>query len=248
VILALLACDTPEKEATPPSMQELVWLLVHDFPDESAVTEADLLGDWIDDEIDHAEEGYALEVPAQSYVDELTFDEEFDLQATAGAMVIRRMSGDMADYVATVPEPDQSFADDSYDRWDRTLTSGTEQGFIGGEELVTDDAIEKNAGFGIVLPYPMKRDYRWIELDRGSTVLTRSNIYEAGWADDSNGVVGGFTIEAWLPSDDGFIWMNATWTEVVSLVGDNEEFYQNQIIDGSTEVMEGTEAYVAAGG
>jgi hypothetical protein len=40
--------------------------------------------------------------------------------------------------------------------------------------------------------------------------------------------------------------MNATWTEVISVLGDaaTDTFYSDQIIDGSTAVMVGTEAYV----
>lgn len=242
--LALAACSAPPEE-TPPDMQELTWMLLRDFGTDAQIQEAEYLAAWIDEEIAEPEAGYALEIPANSYIDELELSENLDLAGMSGAMVIKRVRGTIDQHAAVVPEVDQSFADSSYDRWDRTITNGAEDDWLAGSRLVADDDIELDAGFGVILPYPMLRDYMWVELERGACVLTRSAIYEEGWADDNNGILGGFTIEAWLPDGDGMIWMNATWTQVISLVGDNEEFYTNQIILGSTEVMEGTELYVA---
>lgn len=228
-------------------MQELTWMLLRDFGTDAAVEEAALLGAWIDEEIDAPEEGYALTPPADEYIADLSFSENLVVQNMAGAMVIRRVRGTIDAHAAVVPEADQSFADSSYVTWERSLPQGAEADWADGGRLVADDDIEKNGGFGVILPYPMERDYLWIELERGAAVLTRSVIYEEGWADEKNGIYGGFTIEMWLPDGDGMIWMNATWTQVVSVVDEfaEEGFYTDQIIDGSTEVMVGTELYVA---
>jgi hypothetical protein len=245
--LSLFACSQPAEE-TPPDMQELTWMLLRDFATDSAPGEADQLKDWIDGEIDAAEAGYVLDTPGSAYVDELTFSDNLELGQMAGAMVFARVTGTVDDYAAVVPEADQSFADSSYVKWDRSIANGSEDDYLAGGELVADDAIEQNEGFGVVLPYPMLRDYRWVDLASGTGQLTRSVIYEEGWADDdhTNGILGGFTIEAWYPDGDGMIWMNATWTEVISVLGDaaTDTFYSDQIIDGSTAVMVGTEAYV----
>jgi hypothetical protein len=248
LLLALLfpACSDPT-ESTPPDMQELTWLLLRDFASDDAVTDADQLGEWIDGQMDTREDGYVLDTPGEAYVADLTFSENLELGNMSGALVFERVRGTVDDYAATVPEPDQSFCDDSYVKWDRTIANGSGDAYVAGDELVTDDDIEKNGGFGIILPYPMSRDYRWVDLERGRGQLTRSVIYEEGWADENDGIIGGFTIEAWYPDDDGMIWMNATWTQVVSVVDDfaTDTFYSDQIIAGSTEVMEGTELYVA---
>jgi hypothetical protein len=111
--------------------------------------------------------------------------------------------------------------------------------------LTADDAIEKNGGFGIILPYPMSREFRRVELERGEVIVNRAVIYDEGWADESNGILGGFTIEVLIPDGDDTIWLNCTWTQVKTLLGDNDDFYTNQIIQGSTDVMIGTELHVA---
>ncbi|MES2643681.1 MAG: hypothetical protein V4850_29615 [Myxococcota bacterium] len=242
--LLLVACSNPPEE-TPPEMEELVWMLLRDFGTEDAVGEAEYLAAWMDEEIQSPEEGYAVETPATTYVEALEFSPNLELGNMSGGLVIRRVRGTLDAYMAVVPEPDQSFADSSYDRWDRTIANGSEAAWADREDLVADDAIEKNGGFGIVLPYPMLRQFRWVELERGPSVITHSVIYDEGWADESNGIVGGFTIEVLLPDGDDMLWLNCTWTQVISIVGDNPEFYTNQIINGSTDVMIGTELYVS---
>ncbi len=231
-------------------MEELTWMLLRDFGTTEAVEEGELLAAWIDGEIEDPDEGYALETPSADFVADLTFSENLELQNMSGAMVIRRVRGAIEQHAAVVPEPDQSFADSSYEAWTRSIANGSEQAWADHEDLVADDDIVKNGGFGVVLPYPMERHYRWVELERGACVMTRSVIYEEGWADEQNGILGGFTIEMWLPDGDGMVWMNATWTQVVSVVDEfaDESFYTDQIINGSTEVMVGTELYVAGPG
>lgn len=222
-------------------------MLLRDFGTDAQVEEAELLAAWIDQEIEAPEPGYAMEVPPDEYVADLTFSPNLELQNMSGGMVIMRVRGTIDAHAAVVPEVDQSFAHSSYGKWERSITNGSAEDWAAGERLLADDDIEKNGGFGVILPYPMERDYRWVELERGASVLTRSVIYDEGWADEKNGIYGGFTIEMWLPDGDGMIWLNATWTWVVSVVDEfaDESFYTNQIIDGSTEAMLGTEAYVA---
>ncbi|MFN7143281.1 MAG: hypothetical protein ACK4YP_05850 [Myxococcota bacterium] len=247
LLFVFLACADPSVEEPPPDMQELTWMLLRDFGTDAAVGEAELLAAWIDEAIDAPDEGYALTPPADAYIVDLSFSENLEVQNMAGALVIRRVRGTIDQHAAVVPEEDQSFADGSYERWDRRLVQGDAADWADGGRLVAEDDIEKNGGFGVILPYPMERDYLWIALERGAAVLTRSVIHEEGWADEQNGIYGGFTIEMWLPEEDGMIWMNATWTQVVSVVDEFAEdgFYTDQIIDGSTEVMVGTELYVA---
>jgi len=245
--LFLLACSPPAEE-TPPSMQELLWALLRDFDTEAAVEEADALGQWMAGEGEAAESGYVVDTPASAYVDALTFSDNLELGNMSGGMWFQEVRGSVNQHAAVVPEADQTFADPTYDRWDRTIANGSETGYLAGEELIADDDIEKDGGFGIVLPYPMMRHYRWVELENGTGQITRSVIYEEGWTDDGqNGIIGGFTIEVWYPSgDEGMIWVNATWTQVISVVDEfvEDSFYTDAIINGSKDVMAGTEEHV----
>lgn len=246
-LLLALGCSVSEPEEPPPDMQELTWMLLRDFGTAEGLEEAELLAAWVDEEIVDPEEGYAVETPPAEYIADFELSPNLELENMAGAMVIRRVRGTIDMHAAVVPEVDQSFADSSYERWERTIQNGDAERWADGDALLADDAIEKNGGFGIILPYPMLRDYRWVEMERGDVVMTRSVIYEEGWADEHNGILGGFTIELWLPDGDGMVWMNATWTQVKSILDEaaDESFYRDQIINGSHEVMTGTELYVA---
>lgn len=243
----LFACSAPPEE-TPPEMEELTWMMLRDFGTDELAGEAEYLAAWIDEEIEAAEVGYEVETPAMAYVEDLTFSENLELGNMSGGLVIKRVRGTLDAYAAVMTEVDQTFADDSYDKWERTLTNGSEAAWADHEDLVADDDIEKNGGFGIVLPYPSLRQYKWVTLERGEVIVSHAVIYEEGWADDSNGIVGGFTIEVLLPDGEDTIWLNCTWTQVISIVGDNPDFYTDQIIQGSTAVMAGTELYVSGPG
>lgn len=247
LLLVVFACAPAAPEEPPPDMEELTWMLLRDFGTPAAEEEVELLAGWVAAEIDAGETGYVLEAPPADHVAELEVSENLDLERMAGALVMRRVRGGIDAYAATVPLPDQRFADDSYIRWDRALDNGDEASWAERGPLTAHDAVEKSAGFGIVLPYPMLREYAWVQASPGARVLNRAVIYDEGWADDNNGVLGGYTVELWLPDgDDGMIWLNATWTQVVTVLGEaaTEAFFVQQIIDGSTEAMVGTEAYV----
>jgi hypothetical protein len=241
----LAACSAPP-DAPPPEMEELTWMMLRDFDSDAIVEETELLAAWIDREIASPEEGYRVETPATAYVEDLTFSPNLELGNMSGGLVIRRVRGTMAAYAEAATEADQSFADSSYERWDRVIENGEGEAWVDGAATLTaDDAIEKNGGFGIILPYPMSREFRRVELERGEVIVNRAVIYDEGWADESNGILGGFTIEVLIPDGDDTIWLNCTWTQVKTLLGDNDDFYTNQIIQGSTDVMIGTELHVA---
>lgn len=222
-------------------------MLLRDFGTAESLEVGELLATWADEALADPEDGYALETPPAEYVADLDFSPNLELEKMSGGLVVMRVRGTLDQHAAVVPEVDQSFADSSYVKWERAIDNGSEEAWVEGADLLADDAIEKNAGFGVILPYPMLRDYRWVDLERGTAIVTRSVIYEEGWADDTNGIYGGFTVEMWLPDGDGMIWLNATWTQVVSVVDEfaDESFYTDQIINGSTEAMLGTEEYVA---
>ena len=47
------------------------------------------------------------------------------------------------------------------------FTEGTADGWVAGESLRTTNQIEKSGPFGVVVPYPMEKDYRWLDLAGG---------------------------------------------------------------------------------
>lgn len=246
-ILLLVQACAPAAEAPPPEVEAVCRDLLRQFDDDEVVESAELLAEWLDGVVDGEEDGYELGGLQEADVEGLEHSENVDLATMKGAVVARRSRGSLDAYAAVVPEADQSFADKSYEKWDRTLVEGTAEGYLAGEELRCADDVEKSV-LWLTIPYPLRKDYRWIETSRGTAQVMRTWIVEEGWADEKNGVVGGFTIEAWYPDgDDGIVWVNASWSQLVSVADDavtDEDFWIDTLIDGTRDYMEGTEAYV----
>lgn len=247
ILLLLLAC-APAAETPPPDVETVCRDMLREFDDDGVVESAEYLADWLDGVVDADEDGYELGPLEVADVEGLEHSDDLDVTAMMGAVVVRRSRGSLDAYAAVVPEPDQSFADKTYDAWDRTLIEGTADGYLAGGDLGTSDAVVKST-LGVTIPYPLRKDYRWIETSRGTAQVMRTWIVDEGWSqDEKNGVIGGFTIEAWYPDgDDGILWVNASWSTLVTALDDfvtDEDFWVEQLIGGTRDYMEGTEAHV----
>lgn len=247
-LLLLLACGA-EPKASPPDLQQMCQALLRDFDDADAVTaDAELLAAWLDEAVLSEEEGYTLEPLTDADVAGLDHSADLALDLMDGAVVPYLARGGLDAYAAVVPEADQSFADDTYAQWDREIVRGTAEDYLAGGELGTDDDIVKDQ-LGVALPYRMVKDYRWVELERGPAQVMRTVVPDEGWDEDGkNGILGGFTIELWVPDEDGnLLWANASWTLLETVVDDfvtNEDFWIDQLIGGTRDYMIGTEAHV----
>lgn len=246
MLLLLVAC-APPPAASPATFSELSAQLMREFESPDPTPVAQEVADWLVQHVDD-QDGYALDpVVAEDLADMQPQPEATDPAALLGIGVTHRVLGSLDQHVAVVPEADQRFADPStYDVWDRTLVEGTADGFVGGAGLRTENWIEKGGPFGVVIPYPMNKDYRWVTLTQGETCIFRSWETESGFSDNGkNGLVAGFTIEIWVPDDAGLIWYNASWAELVTEVDDliDDDYVVQSIIDGTIDYMDGTDAH-----
>jgi hypothetical protein len=245
-LLPLLACGKPAEPA-PRSFEELCSDLLEEFEqddDDAAVTTAEIVV-WLEDNLDTAPDGYPLAYgsldPAR--VAHLSFSENIDWSHTGGAIALTTVEGTQADYARISTEADQSFADDTYLRWERTITEGTAEGFLAGGPMGTYNEIEKSGPLGIVIPYPMQKDFLWFD----GVLVARTHVLEEGWGQDGeNGIRAGFTVEVWYDRPDGGVgWVNASWTDMVTIVDDiaSEEFLIEELIKGTHDYFDGTEAH-----
>lgn len=242
---ALVACS-PSPEAAPLTLEDATRQLLVRFDGEDAPALAEELAARVTETRDTLAEGAQLALLTDADVADLPHDDTTDLARTYGAALAVRVGGGVDAHAAVVPEADQSFCSTTYDRYDRAIVSGSAAGYLSGGDLLTENNLEKDVGLA-VLPYPMQKAYRWVDVAAGRAQIARSLIYRAGYSDDGKtGVVAGFTIEIWVPEeDDAMLWYNATWTQVASPVELGEEFLVNQILDGARDEIEGTERYVA---
>jgi hypothetical protein len=247
-LLVLSACASGKTdEPAPRSLEELCSDLLQEFQQDDAAaadTTAELV-DWLEENLDAAPLGYPLYYGTldPERVAHLEYAGDIDWSHTGGAIALVTVEGTLADYARIATEADQSFADSTYLRWERTITEGTAEGFLAGEPMGTYNEIEKSGPLGIVIPYPMQKDFIWFD----GVLMARTHVLDEGWGDDGrNGIRGGFTVEVWYDRPDGGVgWINASWTDMVTVVDDvvSEEFLIEELIKGTHDYFDGTEAH-----
>lgn len=243
----LLACATPT-EKVPPSLDELSRAALKNFEADDEADHVDALVTWLQTNPIPEKKGWAFDSIDEDTVGDLERDMEVcaDLSITGGAGVVDTVDGSLDLYAAASMEADQSFADKTYAVWDRTIISG-ESTFLGGGDMVTDNHVEKSGPFGIVIPYDLDKDFRWVPIEGGDAMIARSVVPHSGFDQSgSNGILCGYTIEIWANTEGGVFWYNGSWSRLKTMVDDiaSEELMEDQLIKGTLDYFEGTEAHV----
>jgi hypothetical protein len=243
--LALTLACRPSAPPVPETLDAALLAVLHAGSATEATARVDALAALVDREVAPHADGVRLGALAAADLDGLGLDPATEPARLLGAAQQRVVVGTPARYATLVPRPDQSFVG-GYARWDRTLVDGDEDGWADHAPLSAADDIEKEAPFGIVLPYALAMDAAW----RDDTTLFRSHIPRAGWSDDGgSAVIASLTVELWRPVDgDRTAWFNATWTQVVTPLGEaaSDDFLIGQILDGAADVIDGSEAWLQA--
>lgn len=246
LLLLSIAC-APKGEESPPTFDEMNVAAIADFHGDGAEPAVLGLRDWL---VDHQSDwdatdwpgGYTLGSVGEDDFADIPHSENADWAQVLGAGVPFRVRGTVDGYAEAAVEADQSFADSTYIRWDRTIIGGSAEDFLAGGEMQTDNAIEKE-GFLVVIPYSANKDFRWF----GDVLAAVTWVPEEGWGEDGkNGIVCGFTIELWFEEDGEVWWYNGSWTQVTTILGADmpENVLIDQFIKGTIDYMEGTEAFV----
>jgi hypothetical protein len=246
----LLACSEDPPPA-PPTLDGMLTQVLREYDTMDLTEAAATLSELVSTEVLPVPEGVTLGAIEGADVEGLTYSDEVDWKQVYGGARAMALDGPLGGYAATVPREDQAaVAGEGYARWTRTLVEGAAADYLQGAPLTAEDWIEKEAPFGIVLPYPMRKQWATVGTPNGPAQIMRSVVYEAGWSDDgNNAVIVAFTVELWLPRAGGTTWFNGTWTQVATPLGDlaTPEFLVGEILDAMGETMEGTEATVVGG-
>ncbi len=249
----LLACKAPP-ELSPATLDDLSRVALKNFDAESEPEDIDALLEWLVTHDTPESNGWFLEAIRAEDVVGLELDPDIDIHdleeggemETGGAGVIDVVDGDLDGYASASMEEDQSFAHSTYKQWTRVILSG-EDFLDGGDHMTTDNIVEKSGPFGIVIPYSMFKDFRWVETSHGTAMIARSWVPESGFAEGGeNGILCGWTIEVWLQQDGGVLWYNSSWSRLKTIVDGlvTEEQLLTELIKGTLAYYEGIEAHV----
>lgn len=247
MLFLLFACAKPV-EKVPPTLDELSRAALKNFEADDEASRVNELVAWLQSNPIPESKGWGFDSIDEDTVGDLPRDMDWcsDLSITGGAGVVDTVDGTLDLYASGSLEVDQSFADKTYAVWERTFLTG-EDGFMDGEDMTTDNHIEKSGPFGIIIPYSLFKDFRWVKIDGGTAMIARSVVPKAGFGQDgNNGILCGYTIEVWANTDEGVFWYNGSWSRLKTIVDDiaSEELMIDQLIKGTLDYFEGTEAHV----
>lgn len=244
LLLLTLACTDAEK-TVPPTLQQMSLTLLQNFDEDVAEEQTRTLATWLDGQIDEAPDGWYLDNLVAADVDQFEHSPNADWTQVLGAGVPALVRGTTAAYAQAATEADQRFAEpNTYIRWDRDILAGDSSSFLNEHAtLSTWNDIEKSGPFGVVIPYEMQKDFRWVD----DMLIARSVVPEEGWGEDGkNGIIVGFTIELWFDRGGQVVWYNASWTQIATIIGDAfpVDAQIDAFIKGTHDYFEGTEAHV----
>ena len=244
LLLSLLACPSVEGERAPATLESQSLLALQRFYEDDAGEEIEALIALLDEQDETVPGGFYFDPLEPSDVKMFEHSDEAIWEHTAGCGVLAQVSGDLGQYVGSVPETDQSFPDPTYDLWDREVTGGDVDAFLAGEsDLETWNAIQKNYVIYTV-NYEMDKDYRWHDDVLSMISLVPNGEFPAA---DAVGLVVGFTIELWYVKDDKVVWYNASWTEIETPLDEEAqdvEAWLDILISGTLDYYWGTEEHV----
>ncbi len=193
-ILLLAAGCARERDAAPKALDDLAHLAFSAFEDPALVEHADGIASWLADEAesDAAWDGLRLTNLAAAEVSGIPFPPGTDLSVHEGLANAAVSEFGVRDHATLIVERDQTWTDPkSFERYQRTILEGSAEDFAAGQGLVrTDNTIVKSGAFGVVIPYALRKDYRWIERSDGThAILARAWLDQKGCSDNGKNCV-----------------------------------------------------------
>ena len=243
-----------EREEAPRSLDELAHAVYRTFEEPVSADDLAELDAWVQAEGDSeaAWDGLRLTNLLEIDIEGIELPADTDLTLHVGMATSRISPFPALAHAELVVEPDQRWTDPkTFDRYDREIIEGDGERFVTGSGLIrTLNIIEKSGSFGVLIPYELRKDYRWQELEDGRRVLLSRNwVTEPGCSGNGkNCVLQAFGLDSfWELDDDTSVRLFTNWllvtTEVDSLI--SEEARIGLMAKGNQDIFEATDAELA---
>jgi len=249
-VLGLVGC-AKAPEVAPVDLSEGLQRLFRDYDDPTLRADAaGALDRWLreDGGDDLYWEGVLIENLGEEQIGDL-----LDFQPVyadhRGVATVYQSGFDAFDHAALASLPDQTWTDPNFDRYDRTLLDGDPATFpMGDSSLLTRNEIIRSGGFGIAIPYTLRKDYHWVDVRDGEALLSRWWLETPGCSDNGkNCVLQSYGVEVYAPRDAGALRLIANWIQTVTQADGliSEDGMIQLIADGNQDLMEGTDEHLA---
>jgi len=268
ILLSMVACKKPSPPADPEFNDALVYTF-RAFEDEPAVLafavrelEAQLYSDLDVDSDDALDRSVSPDALTEEDIADIEHPSR-DPEAALAVAVARSSNNNMNDHVRVQMLKDQTPVEPSSpDKYDRIFLEGDDcfpdQSC---EYLRTENPLIKD-NFLMTIDYTLWKDFRWVdlglpdpsELEEGEEAIAESSrwaIIARSWTTEpavgESGnvtIYQSFTIEAWIPNDDGVLRMMSLWSEADLGFELDDDYIIGVTRDGIDEIFEAADEWI----
>ena len=253
--LFVLAC-AKERPPAPADLDRLIREAYRDYDVPDLVApHADAIGAWLarsgGEEV--AWEGMRIGNLSEGELSGVVVPDGTDLTAHRGVATAYQSLHDIDAHAGLAVAADQTWADPAtFERYERRVIEGDREAFAAGEGAIrTENTIEKSGAFGILIPYTLRKDFRWVEGEEGRSLLARWWLLSPGCSDNGkNCVLQSFGLEIWVDRPLGAHRLLTNWIEVVTEADAllSEDARIGLIATGNQDLLLATDEHLSAGG
>jgi len=239
VLMAVVGCKSPLE--APSDLEELSRWMFEEWedPDALAAGAANLLAysDDVDFEADWEGRSYEGGALSAGVVDGLV-SHNYHTEDTNSVMLFYASRYDATDHQNHIVMEDQLEVEpSSSELYNRSFIEGDAECFLDGScDLVRSMNNVRRDNALYTIDYDMRKDWRWVEIeDVGTALCARSFNLESASANLID-LWQGYSVDIFLPGDDGAIRFQSTWQEL-EMAGLDAEDVSKTIVKGIDDGM-----------
>jgi hypothetical protein len=253
LMLALVIGCAHERDAAPLTLDEMAHAVYRDWEDDELLTAHMVeLHLWLDAEgqSEGAWDGLQMTDLADADVASATVPAGAQLVDHVGIATATLSPFAETDHAPLLVEFDQRWTDPStFDKYERTVIEGDDNTFGSGQGMVrTENDIVKTGPFGVVIPYQLRKDYKWVDADGRMVVVGRNWVTLEGCSDNGkNCVIQSFGLDVFSAHAEGSQRFFATWIEVRTEADSvlSEEARIGLLAKGNQDIIEAADEELA---
>ncbi|MEQ1507865.1 MAG: hypothetical protein ABMB14_36895 [Myxococcota bacterium] len=249
VTVTVLASGCGKRDPAPTELEDLARYVFANWDDDALLPEAsDNLLAWLTDNIDseQARDGLELEDLASEDLADVEHPDA-PLEDLIGACGAARSPFGIDLHAGHMVLGDQVFSNPkSYDHYDRTVTEGEPDVFVGGVGLLRTSNDVQTTTLGVTIPYILLKDYKWVQGETSRAILARSWIEEESCNDGGgNCLVQTYSVDMFF-DHSGETWrMTAGWNQLDTSIALPDATLVKTLADGIQDVFRYTDEFLA---
>jgi len=260
VLLLLASGCARERAPAPDDVDGLSRFLFTHWEDDRQMADAmSNIAIWLENEgrsEEAQEEGYRLSALTQEDIGEgITYPSRTPIENLIGVAVSYDSPYPISEHAELVTLSDQTWNARQYERYDRVLLEGEADAFLAAQapeipELIRTDNDIVQERLGVRIPYTLRKDYRWVELDDGRTAIAgRTWAPNFGCSGDDgesgNCLELSFSVDIFIEDGpDQTIRLTSSWSMLSLVIELGEDLQIATLANGIIGIFEKTDEFI----